>query len=176
MVLAIAVAVELQGAAIVRAEALDDAVEGPAVIGEPRPALELDALDGSLVTSPRVTGQILLIDFFATWCQPCRRAHDDLRAALQDAALPGVRVLLVDLGEPAAVVRRWAADTALPPGAIIALDPNGVAARRWGANRLPTTFIVDATGVVRHINRGWGPGYRARLSRWLRAMRPPAAP
>jgi hypothetical protein len=82
----------------------------------------------------------------------------------------------VNRGEPAAVARRWAADTDLPPDTIIALDPLGAAARRWGASRLPTTFIVDAAGVVRHINRGWGPGYRARLSRWLRAMRPLATP
>jgi hypothetical protein len=84
-------------------------------------------------------------------------------------------LVLVDRGEPAAVARRWAAGAELPPETIVALDPLGVAARRWGATRLPTTFVIDAAGVVRHINRGWGPGYRARLSRWLRAMRPAAA-
>lgn len=174
--LATLVTVTLLTAASGRAQGIEDAPEGPAVIGEPRPALELDALDGSLVNSRRVAGQILVIDFFATWCQPCRHAHADLRAALQEAALPGARLLLVNRGEPAAVARRWAADSALPPDTIVALDPNGAAARRWGANRLPTTFIVDASGVVRHINRGWGPGYRARLSRWLRAMRPVSGP
>jgi len=71
-------------------------------------------------------------------------------------------------------VQKWAAGAPVPPGALVALDPDGVAARRWGANRLPTTFLVDATGVVRHINRGWGPGYRERLTRWLRNIAQPA--
>jgi hypothetical protein len=81
-----------------------------------------------------------------------------------------VQLILVDLGEPPAVARRWAMGAELPADAIVALDPHGVAARRWGANRLPTTYIVDARGVVRHMNRGWGPGYRARMLRWLRAL------
>jgi len=42
--------------------------------------------------------------------------------------------------------------------------------RRWGVRTFPTTFLVDRAGVVRHINRGWGPGYQARLLAWLHAM------
>jgi hypothetical protein len=49
----------------------------------------------------------------------------------------------------------------------VALDPDGWAAARWGADRLPTIFILDDQGIVRHINRGWGPGYRSRLRHWL---------
>jgi cytochrome c biogenesis protein CcmG, thiol:disulfide interchange protein DsbE len=174
--LATTMAVALHAGGNARGEGLDETTAGPATIGEPRPPLELDALDGSFVNSKRVAGAILVVDFFATWCQPCRRAHADLRTALQEAGLPGAQLLLVNRGESVAVARRWAEETALPPDTIVALDPDGVAARRWGASRLPTTFIVDAAGVVRHINRGWGPGYRARLSRWLRAMRPLPAP
>jgi cytochrome c biogenesis protein CcmG/thiol:disulfide interchange protein DsbE len=151
-------------------EAMDGG--GPAEIGRRRPALELDVLDGTVVSGARIAGHTLIVDFFATWCQPCHRALADLIAARQ-AAGSDIQLVVVDVGETPGIVRRWLAAAGLPDDAIVTLDPNGTAARRWGARRLPTTFIVDGSGVVRHINRGWGPGYRDRLSRWLRTM--PAA-
>jgi|GEM_PF-2665813 len=145
---------------------------GPARIGDAHPALELEMLDGDLITAARVAGKTLIVDFFATWCGPCHNALADLEAARQ-AAGGNSLLVLVDLGEPADTVRRWREREPPPPDALLALDPVGIAARRWGAHRLPTTFIIDARGIVRHINRGWGTGYRDRLTRWLHDLNAP---
>jgi len=149
------------------------AERGAPQLGDHRPALEVETPAGDLVNDARVAGRPLVVDFFATWCAPCRSALADLNAARQEAKAD-VQFVLIDLGEPRDVVQKWAAGAPLPPGALVALDPDGVAARRWGANRLPTTFLIDATGVVRHINRGWGSGYRERLTRWLGNITRPA--
>lgn len=148
---------------------------GAPQLGDQRPALEVETPSGDLVNDARVSGRPLVVDFFATWCAPCRSALADLNAA-RDESKADVQFVLIDLGEPRAIVQKWAATAAVPPGSLVALDPDGVAARRWGANRLPTTFLIDAAGVVRHINRGWGPGYRERLTRWLRNIAQPAPP
>lgn len=150
---------------------------GPAEVGEARPALEVQTLDGGLINTGRVAGHALIVDFFATWCGPCHQALGDLLAA-RAAAPAGTLLILVDLEEKPEVVRAWAARTTLPTDVVVGLDPAGATFRRWGARKLPTTYLVDADGVVRHINHGWGPGYRARLTKWLRgvASRPGPAP
>ena len=140
-------------------------------IGDPAPALAVDDVDGRPIAPPALTGHITVVDFFATWCQPCRQAHKDL-AALAQTFGGDVTVLLVDVAEEPPTVRRFLSATAAPKMATarVVLDRNGANAQRWGQDRFPTTFIVDGAGIVRHINRGWGAGYQARMARWLRAM------
>jgi hypothetical protein len=85
-------------------------------------------------------------------------------------AEPRIQLIVVDVGEDPALVRGFFAQRSLPPGARVLVDPDGAASRRWGARRLPTTFFVDGNGVIRHINRGFGPGYADRVAAWLKQM------
>jgi cytochrome c biogenesis protein CcmG, thiol:disulfide interchange protein DsbE len=141
-------------------------------VGDPAPPLELESPDGRPF-GPRLGGETTIVDFFATWCQPCHRALADL--AVVRARLGGrPRLIVVDVGEDAPTLKRFLAEHPLPPGAELALDRLGSTARRWGQDRFPTTFLVDGAGFVRHINRGWGPGYGARILRWLATMVAPA--
>lgn len=142
----------------------------PVQLGDAAPGIELDDLSHDRVSLEPLRGHVVVVQFFATWCGPCHRALEDLMAVRQDARLaPAQRpaVVLIDLEEPGEVVSRWASAAKLDASVIVALDRNATAAARWGANRLPTIFVLDAKGMVRHINRGWGEGYRDRLHRWL---------
>src|SRR5262249_7436315 len=142
----------------------------PPGIGDEAPPLEVETVDGRAFPGARLAGGgVVVVDFFATWCKPCHQALRDLEA-LRGAVGPGVRFVVVDVADEPATVRRFLAENPLPEGFEIALDRSGGSAHRWGQDRFPTTFLVDGAGVIRHINRGWGTGYRARLARWLRAM------
>ncbi|HEX4403779.1 MAG TPA: TlpA disulfide reductase family protein [Polyangia bacterium] len=138
-------------------------------VGDHAPALDLLTIDGRPFTPASLEGGVTIVDFSATWCGPCHAALADLAAV--EARLPTrARLIIVAVGEDPPTVKRFVAAHPLPAGAELALDRDRVTARAWGQERFPTTFLVDATGTIRHINRGWGSGYAERMSRWLRAM------
>ena len=139
------------------------------IVGDQAPPLDLETLNGAARPDERLQGAVTVVDFFTTWCKPCHEALRDL-AALRGAQGKELQVVLVDVGEDPALVRRFLTTAALPADARVLLDPGATTVRTWGHDRFPTTFLIDRAGVIRHINRGWGPGYRERLARWLRAM------
>lgn len=134
-------------------------------IGDRAPALGGLDLHGDAVAC--VPGHITLVDFSATWCGPCHAAL----AALLPLVGANVDLVVMDVGEDQATVQRAYADPTLPLSTRVALDVDGAAAKRWGQHRLPTTFVVDGSGVIRFINRGYGPGYGARIAQRVAALR-----
>jgi peroxiredoxin len=141
-------------------------------IGDPAPALDLATLEGTSVGRERLAGRVTVVEFFATWCAPCGRSLDDLRG-IRDQLGPAVQIVIVAVESETPALKAYFLDRPPPAGAIVVHDTSGDTARRWGKDRLPTSFFVDRTPAIRHINRGHGPGFRRRATRWLQAMLAP---
>ena len=138
------------------------------IIGDRAPALNVLTLsDGGFSLSGR-KGQVTIVDFSATWCGPCHQALAVLRALV--AANPRLRLIVVDVNEPKAKVAEFYAGALGDKNLEVLLDLDGQAARTWGAVRFPTTFVLDDTGAIRHINRGFGSGYPDRLQGWVQGL------
>lgn len=121
------------------------AAEVPAPFARPgfdvAPPLALPALAAS---SPKLSdqrGSVVLLHFFATWCEPCREEFASLGRLLA-AHSNDLAVLSVSVGEVAVRVRKFMETVA--PGFPVLLDEDRRAAKAWGVVSLPTTFILDA--------------------------------
>jgi peroxiredoxin len=136
----------------------------PVGIGDHAPAVSLKDLDGKVVA---LSGnETVALVFFATWCEPCHFAIADLLAIHEVRG--GFRIVLAAVGEDAAKVGAFVEKRKLAAAVTVAIDPTTQVARAWGQDRFPTTFLVDGDQIIRHINRGYGRGFRARIERWLR--------
>jgi thiol-disulfide isomerase/thioredoxin len=137
------------------------------LIGDPLPVLELAEPGGAAVRLPEATrGKVAVIDLFATWCGPCREslpALERLRRRFREVAF-------VSIGEDDDPALLAPFLRSLGVGAHVLHDPGRRAYAQLGAHRLPTTYLIDARGVVRKINHGSGPGYEARLRRWIEEL------
>jgi len=114
--------------------------------GSAAPAYGATAFDGARVTLADMEGRPLLLNFWATWCLPCRREIADLAALYEEYGDDGLRVVGVSLDEAGTEesVRRFVEQQAIPY--TILLDPEDSATDLFGLTMLPTSYLFDATG------------------------------
>ena len=133
-------------------------------IGDPLPALELVEPGGAKVTLPEATrGKVAVLDLFATWCGPCRESLPSLERLRRE--FPEVAFVSIGEDDDPSLLAPFL--RSLGVGARVLHDPGRRAYARLGAHRLPTTYLVDAHGIVRKINHGTGRGYEARMRKWI---------
>jgi peroxiredoxin len=121
---------------------------GLAVPKEPMPAddFSLASLAGAKAALSDYRGKVVFLNFWATWCPPCRSempSMERLHAKLQRS---GLEILAVDLQETNETVKKFVKDNALT--FTVLLDPNGAVGGAWGAQSIPTTYLIDREGDI----------------------------
>jgi cytochrome c biogenesis protein CcmG, thiol:disulfide interchange protein DsbE len=136
---------------------------------EPAPDFMVETLDGETVRLADLRGQVVLVNFWATWCPPCRIEMPGFERVWQDYADQGFVIvgLSVDQGVRSDVVR-WVEDRGLTFP--IAFAPGAVVRSYGGANVLPTSILIDREGRIAHRVQGYyaEPALRAAVRRLLR--------
>jgi thiol-disulfide isomerase/thioredoxin len=144
----------------------------------PTPAPELKAQD--LAGMPRTLadyrGKVVMLNFWASWCPPCLREMPSMeRLRLKIAGRP-LAIVALDSVETREEVSAFLSKMKL--GFPVLLDPDGSNTRRWKVFALPTTFLLDASGRVRHVLTGpteWDEGEALEIIESLLAEVPPEA-
>jgi cytochrome c biogenesis protein CcmG, thiol:disulfide interchange protein DsbE len=120
-------------------------------VGSPAPDFELAVLDGGRQRLSDLRGRVVLVNFWATWCDPCRLEMPDLQARA-DRWSDRLTVLGVDFDEPEADVRSFRDELGLTFPLL--LDPGANVQELYRVVGYPTTVFVDAQGTVRAIHVG----------------------
>jgi thiol-disulfide isomerase/thioredoxin len=116
--------------------------------GSETPALTLNDLSGRAHAIADYRGRVVLVNFWATWCEPCRAEMVSMQRLQERLAGRPFTVLLVNYGEARMRVGEFVKREAL--GFPVLLDPNQDASRAWRVRVLPSSFLVDAEGRVRY--------------------------
>jgi thiol-disulfide isomerase/thioredoxin len=108
----------------------------------PAPPLALPDVDGKPMDLATYRGRLALVNFWATWCPPCRREFPSLGRVQKLFKPTDLAVLAVNVGEDAETIFSFTGHTDVA----ILLDRDSAAMGRWPVRGLPTTFIVDKQG------------------------------
>jgi thiol-disulfide isomerase/thioredoxin len=130
--------------------------ESHALLGAPAPPFELAAESGGArVASADLAGLPAIVDFWATWCEPCRESFP-LYQRISEENAGRLAVVAISVDERPDGIRRFAEETgARFP---IAWDEGGHVARRWQPPGMPTSFFLDRHGIVRALHVGFRAG------------------
>ena len=116
--------------------------------GGPAPELVLQALDGPAHRLADYRGRVVLVNFWATWCEPCRDEMPSMQRLKEKLAGRPFAVLAVNLDEPEARIRTFL--SRMKVDFTILLDPERKAAKAWDARILPASFVAGPDGRVRY--------------------------
>lgn len=115
---------------------------------KPAPALKLQDLEGKSHDLAKLRGKVVLINFWATWCPPCRREMPSMERLAQRFRGQPFVVLAVDVGEDPDTIEAFTSQLDTAPTFPILLDTRSHVMRAWKVAGLPTTFLVDKQGRI----------------------------
>jgi len=137
------------GAALLRGSGND----GGPLVGKPAPDFELETLSGGTVRLSKLRGRPVVVNFWASWCVPCREEAPILRDLAEQQSAAGLAVVGILFQDQAQKARAFQEEYALAFPSL--LDPGSNTAIDFGLSGVPETFLIDRDGVVRaHIRGG----------------------
>jgi thiol-disulfide isomerase/thioredoxin len=139
------------GIALVALAAVGVAKGPEASVGKKLPAISLTGVDGKAINNKSLAGKVVILDFWATWCGPCKKASPTMDA-LQKKYGSKLVVVGASYDDPVGAVKKYQAEHKY--GYTFATGGKA-AADKLGVVNIPAIFIIDAKGVVKYVATGW---------------------
>jgi peroxiredoxin len=126
------------------------------LVGKPAPEFTLKDIAGREITLASLRGKPVLLDFWATWCEPCRESMPHIQGLYDQFKEKGLMVLGIDINESAEEARKYFVDQKYSFASL--LGSGSDVTKNYGAESIPRVVLIDKDGVVRYVHSGWGAG------------------
>jgi len=149
------------------AKSADDAAHP--LVGNRGPEFSRKTVTGDRTVSLRsLEGKVAIVDFWATWCEPCKKSFPKLEELNRKYKESGLQVVGISEDDDTAAIPAFASEL----GARFPLIwyENKSIASKWQPSAMPTTFIVDRKGTVRFVHLGYRTGEEAEIEREVKSL------
>jgi len=136
--------------------------------GEPAPNFTLNDADGNAVSLGDLKGQVVMINFWASWCGPCRQEMPLLEQIHRKYEPLGFTLLGVNVEENSADGQAFLKDR--PVSFPVLYDPENGVSQLYDVVAMPSTVLIDRRGNVRYLHHGYKPGYENEYMDQIRAL------
>jgi peroxiredoxin len=134
----------------------------------PAPAFTLQSTDGKTVSLAQFKGDVVMINFWASWCGPCRQEMPLLNEIYKQYEDMGFTLLGVNVEPNPRNANAWLKET--PVSYPILYDPKSQVSQLYQVQAMPTTVIIDRQGIVRFVHNGYLPGDENKYMNSIRAL------
>lgn len=113
-------------------------------------------------------GKVVYVDFWASWCGPCRASFPWMNDMHKRYATQGLEIIAVNLDQEPELAAEFIQE--LNPAFRIEYDPKGKLAEEFGVDTMPTSFVIDRSGKARSRHKGFHDGKRSSYEKELRQL------
>lgn len=132
------------------------------------PAFTLQSVDGQTVSLAQFKGDVVMINFWASWCGPCRQEMPLLDNIYKQYKDMGFTLIGVNVEPDSSSANAWLKKT--PVSYPILYDPKSQVSQLYQVQAMPTTVIIDRKGIVRYMHNGYLPGDENQYMNSIRAL------
>ncbi len=141
---------------------------GAAAVSGPAPDFTLKSRDGSNIKLSELRGQVVMVNFWASWCGPCRQEMPLLDQLYQRYQPMGFTLLGVNVEEDSAAADRVLKE--IPVTFPILYDSKNSVSESYQVRAMPSTVLIDRDGNIRYLHKGYQPGYEEDYQQQIRQL------
>ena len=135
---------------------------------EPAPDFTLKSTTGDNLRLSEYRGQVVMLNFWASWCGPCRQEMPLLDELHQRYSKAGFTILGVNVENNPEAAQRALQE--IPVTFPILFDNDGTVSKLYDISAMPTTYLLDRDGKVRYLHKGYKPGYEIDYRRQIKEL------